>query len=137
MDILQVKETCLYVEDLNRTQTFYEKVLGLSLISKKAGRHVFFNAGTSVLLCFIPESTRAEVKLPPHWAKGPAHLAFEVSRVEYRDWKEKITNAGVEIIHEHNWGDDFHSFYFHDPDGHVLEIVQEGMWEYLAGGGIQ
>ncbi len=133
MDILQVKETCLYVSDLDRTQKFYQEIVGLALISKKADRHVFFNAGTSVLLCFIPESTRAETTLPPHWSKGPAHLAFEVQKFEYREWKAKLATAGVEIIYEHHWGNDFYSFYFHDPDGHVLEIVPEGMWEYLAG----
>jgi catechol 2,3-dioxygenase-like lactoylglutathione lyase family enzyme len=133
MKILQVKETCIYVHDLEQTQNFYSGILGLAVIARKEGRHIFFNAGTSVLLCFIPEASARETELPPHWASGPAHLAFEVSRPEYENWKQAITSKGVEIIHEQEWGDDFNSFYFHDPDGHVLEIVPEGMWEYLGG----
>jgi len=127
MNIKQVKETCIYVNDLEQTQTFYEQVLDLPLIEKKKGRHVFFRAGTSVLLCFIPETTRRETQLPPHFSKGPAHLAFEVE--EYEDWKEKVALAGIDIIHEESWEDGFLSFYFHDPDGHLLEIVQQGMWD--------
>jgi hypothetical protein len=35
---------------------------------------------------------------------------------------------GIAIVHEEPWGDRFRSFYFHDPDGHVLEVVPAGMW---------
>lgn len=129
MDIRQIKETCIYVNDLEQTQSFYQKVLELPVIGKKPERHVFFRAGTSVLLCFIPEASSRETELPPHFAKGPIHLAFEVEVSEYQAWKSKVASAGVEIIHEQSWGDGLQSFYFHDPDGHVLEIVQEGMWE--------
>ena len=129
MKIRQIKETCIYINDLERTQVFYQRVLDLPLIGKKPGRHVFFRAGTSVLLCFIPEASSLETELPPHFAKGPVHLAFEVGVTEYEDWKQKVTLAGIEIIHEQSWGESYLSFYFHDPDGHLLEIVQEGMWD--------
>jgi catechol 2,3-dioxygenase-like lactoylglutathione lyase family enzyme len=129
MKLRQIKETCIYVNDLEQTQIFYQRVLDLPLIGKKPGRHVFFRAGTSVLLCFIPEASSRESELPPHFAKGPAHLAFEVGLTEYEDWKQKVKLAGIEIIHEQSWAERFLSFYFHDPDGHLLEIVQEGMWE--------
>ena len=129
MKIRQVKETCIYVKDLDQTQAFYQQVLDLPLIVKKPGRHVFFRAGTSVLLCFLPDASRRETELPPHFASGPAHLAFEVSVMEYENWKSKVSSAGIDIIHEQLWADKFLSFYFLDPDGHVLEIVQEGMWD--------
>ncbi len=129
MNIKQVKETCIYVSDLELTQNFYQKVLDFPIIAKKSGRHVFFRAGTSVLLCFLPEASSRETELPPHFAKGPAHLAFEVAVQEYEDWKQKVNLAGIDIIHEQSWGDRFLSFYFKDPDGHILEIVQEGMWD--------
>ena len=132
MEILQVKETCLYVKDLEQTQEFYSGLLGLPVINRKEGRHVFFNAGTSVLLCFIPETSAAETELPPHWSRGPAHLAFEVPHSNYENCKEELRSKGIEIIHEQQWGDHYWSFYFHDPDGHVLEIVPKGMWEYLG-----
>lgn len=129
MEIKQVKETCIYVKDLKKTQKFYQEILGLPLIGSRSGRHVFFRAGTSVLLCFNPEETKKEDILPPHFGYGPQHLAFEVAIEEYQPWKDKLTAAGVEIIHEQIWRGKYFSFYFHDPDGHLVEIVQEGMWD--------
>ena len=132
MQINQIKETCLYVEDLDRTESFYSEIMGLKVIGKRTGAHVFFEAGTSVLLCFNPEDSKTKSDLPPHWSTGPAHFAFEVPVSQYQGWKEKLAKLGIPIIHEQHWGEDFYSFYFHDPDGHVLELVPEGMWEYLS-----
>ncbi len=89
MTIRQIKETCLYVTDLDRTEHFYCQQLGLPLISRVEGRHIFFRAGTSVLLCFIAEKTREDKELPPHYGTGQLHIAFEVTPEEYTSWKEK------------------------------------------------
>ncbi|RMG55718.1 MAG: glyoxalase [Bacteroidetes bacterium] len=124
----QIKETCLYVQDLDRTEAFYHHQLGLPLISKVPGRHVFFRAGSSVLLCFLPEVTRQEEVLPPHYAAGKQHLAFECAPGAYEEWQQLLIEQGIPIIHEARWGDHYRSCYFHDPDGHVLEVVEPGMW---------
>ncbi len=129
MEIKQVKETCIYVQDLERTENFYSQVLEFPLIGSRPGRHVFFRAGTSVLLCFNPEATKKEDTLPAHYAYGPQHLAFEVTSEDYVEWKEKIQKHNISIIHEQIWRDKYYSFYFHDPDGHLLEIVEAGMWD--------
>lgn len=129
MKINFIKETCLYVSNLHNTRAFYEGKLGFTLINLTEGRHIFFRAGKSVLLCFLPEATKEDTHLPAHYGSGKLHLAFEVPKKEYEEWKEKIKRLGIEIIHEEPWHDGFLSFYFHDPDGHVLEIVQEGMWD--------
>ena len=56
------------------------------------------------------------------------HLAFEVDGAEYEQWKNKIKELDIPITHEEKWGEKYQSFYFDDPDGHVLEIVPKGMW---------
>lgn len=129
MNITQVKENCLYVSDLERTRHFYHHNLGLPLISHVEGRHIFFRAGSSVLLCFLPEVTRAETKLPPHFAYGQQHLAFEVPAQEYAVWKKRLAEQEIEIVHEQYWKDDLYSMYFYDPDGHLLEIVPPHIWD--------
>ncbi|QHT68329.1 glyoxalase [Rhodocytophaga rosea] len=129
MNVLKIKETCLYVSDLQKSEDFYHGKLGFPIIGKVEGRHIFFRAGSSVLLCFIAEKTRQDTNLPPHYGSGHLHLAFEVSPQEYQLWKEKIQQAGITIEHEQAWKDDLHSFYFRDPDGHLLEIVPTGIWE--------
>ncbi len=129
MEITQIKENCLYVSDLDCSRYFYHQQLHFPLISQVEGRHIFFRAGSSILLCFLPEVTQAETKLPPHFAHGPQHLAFEVAAGEYAAWKKHLRSQGIEIIYEQHWKDRLYSMYFHDPDGHLLEIVPPGIWE--------
>lgn len=125
----RIKETCLYVSDLHRSKAFYADKLGLEVISLVEGRHIFFRAGESVLLCFIPEVTAQDTSLPPHYGSGKLHLAFECSEANYKAWKAKVAEAEIPITHSQKWGGErYESFYFEDPDGHVLEIVPEGMW---------
>jgi catechol 2,3-dioxygenase-like lactoylglutathione lyase family enzyme len=129
MKIARIKETCLYVSDLKATKAFYHVQLGLPVISIVEGRHAFFRAGESVLLCFIASKTREEKELPPHGATGSVHFAFEVSKAEYGHALEKIRSAGITILHEHSWKGGLQSFYFHDPDGNLCEVIEEGLWE--------
>jgi len=129
MNFRRIKETCLYVSNLEQTKTFYADKLGMPLISLAEGRHVFFGAGESVLLCFIAEATKKEMELPSHGAKGSIHFAFEVHRQEYNKALKEIKEAGIDILHEHEWKEGLRSFYFHDPDKHLVEIIEEGLWD--------
>ncbi len=129
MKIARIKETCLYVTDLERTKEFYTETIGLPLLSFVNGRHVFFRAGESVLLCFVAAVTEKEKELPPHGARGFIHFAFEVEKEEYDNALQNIKTIGVSILHEHTWKAGLRSFYFHDPDGNLLEVIEEGLWE--------
>lgn len=129
MHFKQIKETSLYVKDLARTESFYHEKLDLEIITKSKGRHIFFKAGSSVLLCFIADATQNDKKLPSHFGEGNMHIAFEIPKANYQDTKAWIRSKEIEIEHEQHWYDDYYSFYFRDPDGHSLEIVPEGMWD--------
>lgn len=129
MNITHIKETCLYVTDLDKTSDFYHGKLGFPIIAKKVDRHIFFRVGQSVLLCFIAATTKDDTVLPPHFASGHQHLAFQVSKQEYEHHKSLLKTHKIEIIHEEKWSEGIKSFYFLDPDKHVLEIVPEGMWD--------
>ncbi|WP_200979053.1 VOC family protein [Echinicola sp. 20G] len=129
MEYSQIKETCLYIHDLDKAASFYHNILGMPVISKEEGRHIFFRCGSSVLLCFIPEKTKNEKVLPPHYADGKQHIAFEVAPEVYHSTKESLLQKGITITHEQRWRDGLESFYFEDPFGHVLEIVPKGIWE--------
>lgn len=129
MNFTQIKETCLYSKDLKKAEAFYSHILGLEKIVSVENRHVFFRAGTSVLLIFNPDVTIEETKLPPHFGSGQLHIAFELSSENYDSAKENLRAKGVEIEHETEWPGGYRSFYFRDPDEHLLEIVEKGMWE--------
>src|SRR5919112_331497 len=103
MKISRIKETCIYVSDLDGTKAFYSGKLGLEVISLVQGRHVFFRAGDSVLLCFVAAQTEKEKELPPHGAKGSVHFAFEVNKEDYPLALQQVKAAGIPILHEHTW----------------------------------
>ncbi|MDN3670935.1 VOC family protein [Echinicola jeungdonensis] len=129
MDYTQIKETCLYISDIEKAKTFYNGKLDMPVISIEDGRHIFFRCGSSVLLCFIPETTANETHLPPHFAHGKQHIAFEVKAENYLKTKSSLLEKGIKITHEQDWMDGLKSIYFEDPFGHVLEIVPKGIWE--------
>ena len=54
---LDILETCLYVDDLRAAEHFYRDVLGLVVVRRQTGRHVFFRCGRSMLLIFDPTAT--------------------------------------------------------------------------------
>lgn len=128
MQFSQIKETCLYVKSLEASLDFYHGKLNLPVISKVDDRHVFFRCGASVLLCFKNSATMAEKNLPPHYAIGKQHIALEVAADQYAACLEEFNKLGITITHKEPWHSDLESFYFEDPDGHVLEVVPSGLW---------
>ena len=56
-----ILESALYVDDLEAAEEFYGGVLGLELITRAEGRHVFFRCGAGVLLLFNADAT----EVPP------------------------------------------------------------------------
>jgi catechol 2,3-dioxygenase-like lactoylglutathione lyase family enzyme len=129
MKISRIKETCIYVSDLQRTKAFLCRGLGLPVISMVPDRHIFFRAGESVLLCFIAAQTEKRKELPPHGARGSVHFAFETDAEAYASALQQLKAAGINILHEHTWKAGLRSFYFHDPDQNLVEIIEEGIWE--------
>mgnify|MGYP000014378153 CR=1 FL=1 len=129
MKFTQIKETCLYISDLDSAEAFYHGILGMPIISKVKNRHIFFRCGNAVLLCFLPEVTKNEKTLPPHFAYGKQHIAFEVSQEDYKKSVQTLKENNISITHEQEWKDGLKSSYFEDPFGHVLEIVPAGIWE--------
>jgi catechol 2,3-dioxygenase-like lactoylglutathione lyase family enzyme len=130
MKLSKVLETCLYASDLKKAEEFYSKVLGLEVITRVEDRHVFFRCGDQVVLIFNPEQTiKAEQNSSPvHGAKGPGHIAFQVSKEELAIWKNDLESKGIVIEHEARWGKEGRSIYFRDPAGNSLELATPETW---------
>jgi catechol 2,3-dioxygenase-like lactoylglutathione lyase family enzyme len=129
MKFIKIKETCLYVNNLELARKFYCDVLELEVISYVKEKHIFFKAGTSVLLCFNPEDSKNKTSPPAHYGGGKQHFAFEVSESDYTSSKAWILSKGIKITDEVTWASGKKSFYFEDPEGNVLEIVPDkGIW---------
>ncbi len=128
----RILETALYVKSLRAAERFYSNVLGLPLMRKQKGRHLFYWVGKDILLIFYPEKTLKD-KTTPHGTKGPGHLAFEVSEKDYGRWKKYLAKKEVKIVEEVIWKKpNLRSIYFHDPSGNVLEIATPGIWEKIG-----
>lgn len=128
-EVTQIKESCLYIRDLEKAKEFYHGQLEFEIIHYLKDRHLFFRAGSSVLLCFNPEDSKTKQSPPPHYAEGNQHFAFEVAKADYEQCKNRIKQLGITITDEVIWKSGQESFYFEDPEKNVLEIVPEGIWD--------
>jgi catechol 2,3-dioxygenase-like lactoylglutathione lyase family enzyme len=132
--ITAVVETAIYVNDLQATEAFYGTVLGLGVMGKEPGRHVFFQVGeANVLLAFIAETTLEGDHLPPHGAKGPGHFALGIDADALDAWRQKLQESGVVIEQEVEWPRGGKSIYFRDPAGNSVELITPGVWELQSG----
>ena len=125
-----VHEAALYVSDLQRAERFWRR-LGLQVVMRKEGRHVFLRAGRDMLLLFVPGASREGGDVPSHGTEGPGHVALDVPDAAALDlWRSHLIEADVEIEHEHAWPSGGRSIYFRDPDGNSLELITRGTWGF-------
>ena len=134
MTIKAIIETAIYVDDLDETETFFGTILGLRVMGKEPGRHVFFQVGeASVLLAFIADATLKGDQLPPHGAKGPGHFALGIEADALDAWRQKLQESGVAIEKEVEWPRGGKSIYFRDPAGNSVELITPGVWGLPSG----
>jgi catechol 2,3-dioxygenase-like lactoylglutathione lyase family enzyme len=133
-EIEGIIETGIYVDDLGPAEAFYHDVLGLPVIGRAEGRHVFFRAGPAgVLLAFLPAACRAGDVLPGHGADGPGHFAFGVRAGSLPAWRRRLADHGVAVEKEIAWPHGGRSLYFRDPAGNSVEILTPGVWGLPSG----
>jgi catechol 2,3-dioxygenase-like lactoylglutathione lyase family enzyme len=129
-----VLESALYCVDLDEAERFYHDVLGLEVVGKQSGRHVFFRCGEAVVLLFNPTAT-ADVTMPgggtpvpPHGAHGPGHLAFRLPERDIERWRAHLAAAHVPIEAEVRWPQGGFSLYVRDPSGNSIELATAATW---------
>ena len=134
MQPASILESALYVTDLEAAEAFYGGTLGLDLIAKAEGRHVFFRCGEGVLLLFNAEATEippppgARLPVPPHGARGPGHLCFAAAAEEIGRWENYLAKKGIAIEADFEWPSGGRSIYFRDPSGNSLEFAEPRIW---------
>lgn len=128
-----VKETCLHVDDLARSRKFYEDVMGFEAVASDARFCAYHAGGESVLLLFLRGASAQPAVLPggvipAHDGSGRLHVGFAVDRDELESWKSHLEAHGVAIESAVDWPRGGRSYYFRDPDGHLLEVLTPGVW---------
>jgi catechol 2,3-dioxygenase-like lactoylglutathione lyase family enzyme len=122
-----VLETGLYARDLAAAERFYHDVLGLEVLFREDGRHVFFRCGTGTVLVFKPGATQLSDTVP-HGSTGAGHVAFAVGEDQLRGWYRHFADHGIEVEHEQDWGERGRSLYVRDPAGNSVELATPTLW---------
>jgi glyoxalase family protein len=118
--------------DAQRTLDFYRGVLGLGMVKRTVNfddpgaYHLYFGDRTGApgtILTFFewPHAPRGNPGVG-----GVHHVALGVATDEgLLKWKRRLTDHGVRVSgpFDRRW---FHSIYFTDPDGQILEIATKG-----------
>lgn len=119
----------LVVSDYARSLAFYRDVLGATVIHELPGTLCFLNFGRSQILLSAPGGLTKD-KPPETFAPPPdRNRAIGELSIRVPDCAaayEVLRSRGAEFITPPvDWGDEIRAF-FHDPDGHLLEISQNG-----------
>jgi len=128
-----IKETCLTVADLERSDRFYRELFDLPVLDGDTRFRAFNIADAQVLLLFARGQSGGPVRLPgglipPHEASGQSHVAFAISAGDLDAWKARLAQQGVAIESTVTWPRGGTSLYFRDPDGHLIELITPGVW---------
>ena len=131
--VTAVLETCLHVEDVERSARFYEELFGFKRMAGDARFCAFDVAKGSVLLLFRRGGTLEPVQapgglIPPHDGSGHMHFAFAMPAKDLDAWIERLKSAGIAIESRVRWEAGGESLYFRDPDQHLVELATPGIW---------
>ncbi len=126
-------ESALYVDDLDRSEAFYARVLGLPRFLRDERMCGLGVPGSIVLLLFRRGASTEPTKtptgdIPPHDAHGRQHLCFAMPWGELAAWEAQLAAHAIALESRVTWPRGGTSLYFRDPDGHSLEIATPGLW---------
>jgi len=127
-----ILETALYVENVERSARFYHELFGFDVMIQSERIAALAVAGRDVLLLFARGATTEPIPLqdgfiPPHDGSGSIHLAFSIEASSLEAWKTRLAEQGVAVESSHTWERGGTSLYFRDPDGHLVELAQDGV----------
>lgn len=121
--------TALLAGDVERTIRFYQDLLEFPLTELIENRdyagssHFFFDIGNGNLIAFF-DFPGLDVGPYQEVLGGLHHLAISVAPEKWERLRDKLTEAGVELV-EHS---DV-SLYFRDPDGARIELIADPLGE--------
>jgi catechol 2,3-dioxygenase-like lactoylglutathione lyase family enzyme len=131
--VIRVLETCLHVEDIERSARFYETLFGFPRMDSNERLCAFDAGGGTVFLLFQEGGTTEPVRIaggviPPHGGSGDLHLAFAIRAQDFASWEQYLGGEGIPIESRVSWARGGNSLYFRDPDHHLVELATPGIW---------
>lgn len=128
-----VLEAAVYAADLDAAERFYGEVLGLPRLMRAGNRHVFFRAGSTVLLVFNPAETQkppqnGALPVPSHGATGAGHVCLSADGNDLDDWRARLEASGIAVEADFRWPNGARSLYVRDPAGNSVEFAEPRLW---------
>ncbi len=122
MQLEGIDHVAVGVRDVERSAKWYIEVLGFERLYEDAwdGVPTFVGKGNTGIALF-PASPDAKSTPSSHRDLRLLHLAFRANRENFLAAQRELEKR--EIKFEFQDHEISHSIYFHDPDGHVLEIT--------------
>src|SRR5437870_8162810 len=117
---LGLRHVALNVRDVRKSLDFYSSVLGMKLEWLPDEQNAYLTSGQDNL---------ALHQLPENSEPGPVqlvhHIGFVVRRPEHVDeWANRVRAHGIPLAAEpKTHRDGARSFYFHDPDGLLIQLI--------------
>lgn len=132
-EVTGVVETCLYVDDLERAERFYEDVCDFKRLIADERFCALSVADRDVLLLFKRGATLESMPtpggaIPPHDGAGPLHVAFAIPATAEEAWQHRLDEHNVAVESTVEWPRGGRSLYFRDPDQHLVELITPGCW---------
>jgi len=121
MELEGIDHVALAVRDVERSAQWYIDVLGFEHRYKDVwnGVPTFIGKGTTAIALF-PIQRHARSTSSPEEIRM-LHLAFRATRKNFLAAQEELKRRGIKFeFQDHEIS---HSIYFHDPEGHELEIT--------------
>jgi catechol 2,3-dioxygenase-like lactoylglutathione lyase family enzyme len=109
-----IDHVVLHVRDVARAKKFYTEVLGLT-VYRENDEQVFLHAGQQGVALF-----RKRDAAPLTAGNDLNHLALNVAAGTYETLKAELERQGVTVTGRPG---EERCIYFHDPDGHRLQLV--------------
>ncbi len=109
-----INHVVLHVSDVARAKKFYTELLGLSVAEENSWQ-VFLHCGQQQVALF---EKRQDTPLTA--GNDLNHLALDITAGSYDSIKAELEKNGVTV---NGRPGDPHCVYFHDPDGHRLQLM--------------
>jgi catechol-2,3-dioxygenase len=110
-----LKETSLYVTDLEGAEKFYEDVIGLRVAQRVEAQQSTLHNGDATLILF--QAPAADVE-----STEPGHVTFGISRGAVAPWRRHLQEQGIPVVEELTWPNGMQSIIFCDPAGNKIHL---------------
>jgi catechol 2,3-dioxygenase-like lactoylglutathione lyase family enzyme len=118
-----MRHIALKVTDVERSKSFYQKLMGMDVVWEPDPQNVYLSSGCDNLALHEISDNFAAAAME----RQLDHLGFVIETVErVKELEEEFRRQGVKIVHPFKiHRDGSASFYCADPDGIVIQMLYE------------